>query len=412
MQIRPFDPKRDRDAARRIWYEVGWSEKDKDQQLKALDAFVATGHGLVGEIHGEVECLVVAHPGTIQYLGVDLPLQGVMAVTASFLARKKGMSGKLTAALVAEGASEGALVSGLGIFDQGYYDKLGFGCGPYEPRLAFCPSQLKLPQPARAPHRLTAEHGEAMHAARLARKRGHGAVSFTDPIKTTSEVAWDDKSFGLGYFDGTDGALSHHLWFRLEEIGRGPLHVEWMTYQTAEQFLELMALLRDLDDQIRMVRMREPQGIQLQDLLDRPFKHRDLTHGGRFANHAHAVAGNQYRINDVPACMAHTHIPAQPVHFNLKLSDPIEHYLDDDSPWRGVAGDYVVSLGPESAAAPGHESSLPTLTASVNAFTRLWMGVQPATGLAVTDALEGSEELLDALDVVFCLPSPRSDWEF
>ena len=45
-----------------------------------------------------------------------------------------------------------------------------------------------------------------------------------------------------------------------------------MAYQTGEQFLELMALLRSLGDQVRLVRMNEPPGIQLQDLMIQPFK--------------------------------------------------------------------------------------------------------------------------------------------
>ena len=97
---------------------------------------------------------------------------------------------------------------------------------------------------------------------------------------------------------------------------------------------------------------------------------------------------------------------------NLELSDPIERYLDENAAWRGVAGEYVVTLGPETSAEPGADVALPTLSASVGAFTRMWMGVRPASGLAVTDHLVGSPDLLAALDQTLRLPPPRLDWDF
>jgi hypothetical protein len=126
----------------------------------------------------------------------------------------------------------------------------------------------------------------------------------------------------------------------------------------------------------------------------------------------HALANWQMRICDLPGCLAQTCLPGDGIDFNLVLSDPIARFLPDDAPWRGVAGDYVVTLGPSSRADPGTDSSLPTLAASVGAFTRLWFGVRPATGLAVTDELSGPPELLDALDRALRLPDPQLDWDF
>jgi len=60
----------------------------------------------------------------------------------------------------------------------------------------------------------------------------------------------------------------------------------------------------------------------------------------------------------------------------------------------------------------GQESALPTMRATVNAFTRLWLGVRPATGLAMTDEIEAPESLLEALDDVVRLPKPRPDWDY
>jgi len=77
-----------------------------------------------------------------------------------------------------------------------------------------------------------------------------------------------------------------------------------------------------------------------------------------------------------------------------------------------VAGEYVIQLGEESSAKPGRDESLPTLNASVNAFTRLWLGVRAASVLSWSDDLSGPQELLTQLDRVLCLPSPQVDWDF
>ena len=173
-----------------------------------------------------------------------------------------------------------------------------------------------------------------------------------------------------------------------------------------------MALLRSLGDQVRLVQMIEPSGIQLQDLLERPFVQRQVTRESRFENVCRAAADWQVRILDLPGCLARTYLQGEGVTFNLRLADPVERFLEDGAPWGGVGGDYVATLGPESSARPGQEASLPTLTASVGAFTRLWLGVRPATGLAVTDDLNGPSGLLEALDRVLMLPEPQPDWDF
>ena len=110
--------------------------------------------------------------------------------------------------------------------------------------------------------------------------------------------------------------------------------------------------------------------------------------------------------------MAKTFLPWSSVSFNLQLKDPIEEFLEEDAPWRGIAGSYIVTLGPESKAEKGHRSGLPVLEASVGAFTRMWFGVRPASGLAVTDDLVGPEGLLKQLDEVLRLPRPNNDWEY
>ena len=83
--------------------------------------------------------------------------------------------------------------------------------------------------------------------------------------------------------------------------------------------------------------------------------------------------------------------------------------------WDGIGGDWVVTLGPEShaervGAAP---SGLDTLEASVNAFTRLWLGVGRPSALAFTSPdLKAPAELFEKLDETLLLTVPDPDWDY
>jgi len=297
------------------------------------------------------------------------------------------------------------------MFEQGFYNQLGFGTGSYEHWVSFDPARLRIPIEARVPRRVTAGDWQAVHASLLARRRVHGSVSFAPAGIVEGELKFAKNGFGLGYGDGPEGELTHLLWCRAKGE-HGPYSVQWLSYQTLEQFLELMALLRNLGDQVRLVRMREPPGIQMQDLIAQPFKQRQITRRGEFEAAASAMAYWQVRVCDLAGCMRRTRLPGRPVRFNLRLSDPVERFLDEDAPWHGIGGEYVVQLGPSSEAEPGQDRSLPTLEASVGAFTRLWLGVAPASGLAVTDALAGPAALLADLERALLLPAPKVDWDF
>jgi len=419
MKFRVYDPTKDKDAVHRIWREIGWIEKDKEE---VMDIFVESGRAMVAQVNGEAECLVLSAPGTMRYLEQELAFCAVTSVTTSRIARKQGLAKRLAAQVIAADATKGALVSSLGMFEQGFYNQLGYGTGGYEHWVGFDPARLNVKVQARIPRRISAEDWAMVHASRLARLRGHGSCNLDSPAITRAEMMWASKGFGLGYVedDGAGGArLTHHLWCNAQDLESGPYTVNWMSYQNIDQFLELMALIRNLGDQVHLVRMCEPPGIQFQDLVEQPFKQRAISAKSKFETGIRALAYWQVRICDLPGCLARTKLggrqvrsPAHTVRFNLRLSDPIARFLDEDAPWRGISGDYVVTLGSSSHAEPGADPGLPTLTASVGAFTRMWLGVRPATGLAVTDALGGPEELLEKLDRVLRLPEPKPDWDY
>ena len=406
MEFRRYDAERDQEAVHRIWREVGWVEEGKEEPL---DLIVGAGQAMVAELSGSAECVVLTAPGRMRYLDEDLSLSGVTGVTTSRVARKRSLAKRLLALALAMDASEGAVVAGLGAFEQGFYDQLGFGTGSYDLWVGFDPAALKVDVRPRVPRRISRDDWAMVHASRLARLRSHGGCNFSPAALTRAEMIWADKGFGLGYCDGEGGALTHHFWCDAKKE-RGPYEVLWMAFQTREQFLKLMALLKSLGDQVRLVRMSEPPGIQLQDLIAQPFKQGQISEKSSYAAGIRTLAWWQVRMCDLPGCLARTHLGGPYICFNLSLSDPVEAFLDDDAPWRGIGGDYVVTLGPSSWAEPGIDRTLPTLMTTVNAFTRLWLGVRPATGLAVTDTLAAPQELLDQLDRTLRLPQPVPDW--
>ncbi|HHE38348.1 MAG TPA: hypothetical protein ENL20_07220, partial [Candidatus Cloacimonetes bacterium] len=149
-----------------------------------------------------------------------------------------------------------------------------------------------------------------------------------------------------------------------------------------------------------------------QDFLKQPFRFRQLTEKSKFENKMKATAFWQMRICNLEKCLERTHLNCENLKFNLELNDPIENYLEKDSKWKGIAGNYIITLGKKSKAEKGNNKKLPTLRSSVGAFTRMWLGVRPATGLAVSDEISGAEHLLEKLDKAFCIPEPKPDWEF
>ncbi len=409
MQLRDYEPDRDKDDVLRIYREVGWCTKPEHEE--ALGDLVESGRTMVAELNGSAECMVTTDPGTIRHGERDLSLTAVTGVTTSRVARKRGLAGRLTARVLAESAAAGSQVAMLGVFEQGYYNQLGFGNGTYEHWCAFDPALLTVSRKPGIPVRLALSDWERMHAGRLRRIRRHGSCNIDSPELTRADTRWGENGFGLGYTDD-GGALTHHMWCSAKETEHGPYSVFWMAYRTKDEFLELLALLRSFEEQVRSIELREPAGIQLQDLLRRPFKARQITRRSPHENRMTASAYWQVRILDLPGALAGTSLDAEPVRFNLALSDPIEPFLEDASPWRGIGGAYVVVVGSDSRADRGTDRSLPTLTASVNAFSRMWLGVRSASSLSWTDELAGPPGLLARLDRAFRLPTPLPDWEF
>lgn len=409
FEIRPYNSDTDAVSAARIWREINWIENEK--QEKFLDDFIQDSRALVAIHNGEAESLAIGTPGTMMYLNEELPISVVTGITTSRIARKQGLAQRMTSRLIAEEAEAGAVLSTLGIFEQGFYNLFGYGSGGYVHWISFDPANLITRADMRVPVRLSRDDWEQMHHAMIHRRRGHGAVNLLPPGNIRAEAAWSDEGFGLGYCDGPDGELTHFIWGQAKEEN-GPWDIVHCIFQNSEQFHELMCLIKSLGDQVRLIRMREPAGIQLQDMIRHPIRTRIITSKGKYESINRATAYWQSRICDLEAALTKTRLPGVSLRFNLDLHDPIERYLNERFAWRGIGGRYVISLGESSSAVKGQDSKLPVLKASVGSFTRLWLGVRPASGLAITDQLDAEPALLDQLDYAFRLPEPQPGWDY
>lgn len=413
MHIRPYEEARDFDAVKRIWYETGWI--DGETAAGYLKGFLSINNCLTGVLDDAAECLVIATPGLIRYEDEDLRMCAVTAVTTSRVARKQRMAQQLTAQQLAAGAEAGDEVAVLGMFDQGFYDRVGFGTGSYVHTVKFDPASLLVDAHFRPPRRLTKDDWKDVSAAMLARRRGHGGAVLNDPEIFKAELGWSqkDNGFGLGYYDGSEegSELTHFMWFVTDAVEHGPYSVVFCAYQSNDQLMELLALLKSLGDQVSMVEMQEPHDVQLQTLLKQPFRHRRNSKASAFANQHNTSAWWQLRVLDVAACVAKRHWSGDEVAFNLELKDPVEPMLQDSN-WQGCGGEYHVTLGAQSVAERGHRVGLPLLSASVNAFSRLLFGIAPASSLAITDDIQADPELFARLDEALLLPAMCLGWDF
>ena len=405
IDIRPIVYPDDMPAIRRIWREVGWVDESDE---KHVDDFFSVGKTLLATIDGDPECSVHTVQGLLSLQDRALPLCAVTAVTTSRIGRGHAFAKRLTALQLQQAHADGAQVAALGMFDQGFYDQLGFGSGGYDHQIKFDPATLKVNHRVPTPRRIGVDDYKAVHQAMCNRHKVNGSVVLFDDILIKNELNWTKDGFGLGYGEGD--TLTHFIWLSAKGE-HGPYTVTTMAYQNTDQLLELLGLLKSLADQVYTVKMLQPPHIQLQDLLERPFRTRSTTAGGTHANEQYSFAWWQLRILDVAACVA-AFKAMQPVKFQLEITDPATSLLEGTDGWQGNSGSYVVELGKQSKASLGHDADLPVVHCSINAFTRLLWGVANATSLAVTDEFRAPRALLEALDRAVVLPTPHTGWEF
>jgi hypothetical protein len=362
----------------------------------------------------------MTHDGTVRYLDDTLPMCAVVGVGTSRVARKRGLATRVTAEAIAHDVVErDAAIATLGIFDQGFYNRLGFGNGAYEHGVTIDPGDITVEFPARTPIRLTEDDFERVHECRLRARRTHGACSITNSQWTRGDMYSGSGRFGLGFEDESTGELTHHIWCTAENAESGPYDIKWMPFRTPSQFRELTGLVRALGDQVRAVRLTEPPGIQMQDLVRNPFRRRSVSRNTKFETVTKAYAYWQMRMCDVARCVSKLKVRAgADVAFNLVLDDPIARYFegrDIAERWNGVAGTYRITFGESSHAerVTSFDTSIPTMRTSVNTFTRLWLGVRGANEMRFTsNDFDAPDALIERLAETLHIPVPHTDWEF
>ena len=134
------------------------------------------------------------------------------------------------------------------------------------------------------------------------------------------------------------GRLTHHIWIEPRGEENGPYEVSWFVFENYTGLIELLSLLKSFGDQVNMIKMNEPRGIQLQDLMLRPFRSQEISRGSSYKTGIVAEAYQQIRILDMNQCLAPLKLTGGEISFNLELIDPIESFLQTDFSWRGIGG--------------------------------------------------------------------------
>ncbi|HUW03372.1 MAG TPA: GNAT family N-acetyltransferase [Acidimicrobiales bacterium] len=400
--IRPYEAA-DLDAITRIWREIGWID-DSEANAAGLERFLDGGNAVVGDIDGTAECLVKTSAGRMRYLDADLTATFVMAVTTSRVARRGGLATTLTAQELIHAARDGAQVAALGMFEQGFYDRFGFGTGSYEHRFKFDPSTLRVPVPDRPTVRITFDDAADVHQLTQRAARRHGGFVVDEPGWADAELRFLDKFVGLG-LRASDGRLSAVL--AGSAVGSDHADVAMFVAETPADALDLLGVIKGLSDQWITVKMVEPPGIQLQDLIDRPLRQRTMAWretGGAFQT---ALGWWQMRILDLVSCVRRIRWIGEPLQLVLRLDDPLGP--DEDT---NLSGDWVMSLGPDPDIERGTAADLPVLSAGISSFSRLWLGVRSATTLSQSTDLGGPESLLESIDRGLVLPRPEPGMYF
>ncbi len=407
--IRAYEEK-DLEQCVRMFREVGWMEGE-DSDKDVFNSFASDSRVNIVELGGEAEVIALTREGSLRFQKKDIPMAGVTGVVASRVARTQGWPLRVTAHSIAETVQHGAAISVLGMFDQGYYDKLGFGSLPYHRITTVDPTAFNVPKLTRTPVRLSKDDAKELHDCRLRRLRVHGSCNMHGVGITESEMMWDAKGiFGLGFRD--DGDVLTHFVVCKPKGEHGPYSVWYIAYETHAQFIELLSLLKSLSVQVHGIRMADPPHLQLQDFLNTPFATQRARKGGDFDLNPLSCAWMQIRMNDVATCMGAMSMRCEPITFQLTLIDPIEQYLPEDSSWRGESGDWIVTIGASSEAVRGRDESLPTLDATMGGLSRLWIGALPASSLRAAGQLQGDDTLIQTLDDSILLPTPAIDWDF
>ena len=258
--------------------------------------------------------------------------------------------------------------------------------------------------PYRTPIRLTAADSPEVDQCLQRRLPHHGMITLEAPHFFEAEMAFLEKPLALGYHDGD--RLTHFVAGSLKEE-HGPFDIAMMSYETGPELLELLRLLRELGDQIHSVKMIEPPEVQLQSLIEMPIRQRSRSINAAHESGARSHTWWQLRILDIATVVSARHWPGDPVQFDLLVSVPVADHLDPEAGWAGVAGTYTVDLGRTTSAVPSEFGERPILHCSINAFSRLWFGVQPATSLLLMGEIDAPDALCRQLDVALRLPTPH-----
>ena len=342
------------------------------------------GSACVTRIDGDAECMVVWRTRPKSDISrKDLPFSAVAGRPSHPASHEnKGLAGTTHRTLGRTRSKRRAhSYQGLSFFEQGYYDRLGFGTAQYEDWIGFDPALLNVPFPARPPK--TIHHRRLrtrMHQSRLASKKTNTAfVTFPDPNMDPQRQmrhqerlrprATSTKPQTKSHT--TSGAATTTMQNTAPTSSNG-----WLT-RPPEQFLELMGIIRSPrrsspNDQHEPA----PPHPDTRPPQRNPSKTEWTTSKSKFAtfSRSHRLLAKPHQR---PTQMPRKNTPprAPTTQFNLQLTDPIDDFLPEDETWKSTTGPIHHHPRTRILRDPRHtKKTSQTLKTTTSAFSRMWLG--------------------------------------
>jgi predicted acetyltransferase len=176
-------------------------------------------------------------------------------------------------------------------------------------------------------------------------------------------------------------------------------------------------LVQEWGDQVDLIRFIEPAWMQAQDFDADPAHNYRRTKGSKVHVHTDADAWWQIRIVDMATCIAVMEPASEPFELLVEIDDPVEQHLAGSGyagSWKPLTGVWRFSFGAtHTAERLGDAQTNVDLRTSINALSRWWLGVLPASSLGVIGQMHADSSTLTRLDQLTAhLPRPHPGWDF
>ncbi len=410
LTIREADPKKESEALGEGQFRAFRSGDPKViAAYYARGEHIVAGETLVAEERGVLAAQATAAKMTMTLAGADVSCPGVTLVGTAPEHRRKGAVDRLMRALLLRMRKRREPVSALYPFYAPFYEKLGYARVDWPELFVVPPSQFRASDARRHVRRIDpAKDIPALSACYDRWRAGR-----TGPL-LRSEYWWQARVLGKiqdgvvfapptrAGARGAKGAIEGYLLYEASGAPgqiAGDLIIKELVASTVEGRRALFGFLSALGEQYRRIHVVFPRG-------DGPAALTGVgpaTDAGATARHqvvGSVLAGAMLRIVDLRSALAIHPGPersgARAV-VGVELTDPV--FKDQATSWD-------ITVDARGAAAARGRKAKARVSASIAAFSQIYLGAVPARTLHDAGVIDGHPEAAALLDAAFAGPVP------